>query len=74
MTLVKMSHEEYIKFCNKIANRYLFGLIICATITISGFAVMMYTKAPLVSYIILAIGFSISIFGLGTNYVHWKYQ
>ena len=72
MTLVAMSHEEYIQFCNKIANRYLFGLIICIIISVSGFAVMMYLKVPLISYIILAVGSGISIISLGINYIRWK--
>jgi len=72
MVLVKMSHEEYVKFCNRIANRYLFGLIICAIILVSGFAIMVYSKAPPASYLILAIGSGISTFNLGSNYIHWK--
>lgn len=72
MNLVEMSHEEYIQFCNKIANRYLIGLIVCIIISVSGFIIMMYVKAPLISYLILAVGFIISIFGLGINYMLWK--
>lgn len=67
-----MSHEEYIKFCNKIANRYLFGLIVCAIISIFGFTMMIYNNAPLISYLILATGFGTSIFGLGSSYIRWK--
>lgn len=74
MTLVAMSHEEYIQFCNKIANRYFLGLIICVIISVSGFVIMIYMKVPLISYWILAIGSSISILGLGINYMRWKYQ
>jgi hypothetical protein len=73
MVLVKMTHEEYVKFCKKIANKYLFGLIICTIITIFGFIMLTYGKAPLVSYMILATGFGISLIGLGTNFIHWRY-
>lgn len=72
MVLVKMSHEEYIKFCNKIANKYLFGLIVCTIISIFGFAIMIYGKTPLISYVILTIGFGVSVIFLGYNYIHWK--
>lgn len=72
MVLVRMTHEEYIKFCKKIANKYLFGLIICIIIAIFCFAMLAYLRAPLASYIILVIGLSISIIGLGSNYIHWR--
>ena len=73
MTLVKMTHEEYIKFCKKIANRYLFGLIICTIIMIFGSIILTYGKAPLISYAILDTGFGISLIGLGTGFIHWRY-
>ena len=73
MVLVRMTHEEYIKFCKKIAKRYLIGLIICAITAIFGFTMFIYMKAPLASYIILATGFGISVIGLGSNFIHWRY-
>lgn len=73
MVLVKMTHEEYIKFCKKIANKYLIGLIVCTIIAIFGFTMFIYIGAPLASYIILATGCGIGIISLGTNYIHWRY-
>lgn len=69
-----MTPEEYIKFCNKIANRYLFSLIICTIIAIFGFTLFMYIGAPLISYVILATGFGISVISLGSNFIRWRYE
>jgi len=74
MVLVRMTHEEYVTFCKKIADKYLLGLIICSIIMIFGFAMFIYVKAPLISYIILSVGCGISIINLGTNYIHWRYR
>lgn len=73
MVLVKLTHEEYIEFCKKIANRYLFGLIICTIISIFGFAMFIYVGAPLISYMILSIGSGIGIINLGSSFIHWRY-
>lgn len=74
MALEKMTHEEYIKFCKKTANKYLFGIAICASVMTIGFVIMSDMKLPLISYVILVIVFGIGTMNLWTNFIDWRYR